>query len=67
MSKDPQRRNEEITADSVYLADLKEEVSLSKALDHAKSLGGDLVEVNANKTPPICKVIVSKEKKMPKH
>ena len=66
MSKDAQRRNEEITADSVYLADLKEEVSLSKALDHAKSLGGDLVEVNANKTPPICKVIVSKEKKIPK-
>ena len=59
--KDTTRVNENITAKSVRLVDDSGEmigvVSVDEALEKAKSLSLDLVEISPNADPPVCKII----------
>lgn len=62
-------KNESIKADPVKLVAPSNKspkvTPLKDAIDKAKKMGGDLVEVNPNIEPPICKIILQKKEKKP--
>lgn len=55
------RLNEEITASQVRLVDVEGEqvgvVSRYEALERAQQAGMDLVEISANSSPPVCRIM----------
>ena len=57
----PSRVNREITGEKLRLADDSGEelgvFSLEDALELAKSRGQDLIEIDADEQPPLCKVM----------
>ncbi|MFL2616814.1 MAG: translation initiation factor IF-3 [Flavobacteriaceae bacterium] len=60
MKQNPHKTNEEITAREVRLVGDNVEIGIypiSKALDIAKSLETDLVEISPKANPPVCKVL----------
>ncbi len=60
-----QRINEEISASQVQLLLTVEKkriiLSTNEAIKMANDAGGDLVEVNSEETPPLCKIIIQKK------
>jgi len=59
------RKNEEINADEIRLIHPEQgdlgKVPIKEALDKAEEINLDLVEVDSSNSPPICKLMESKE------